>query len=141
MKISNGVKKIRHFTWTIASWFLFLPLSLVHATHITGHTPSEKFDNPIKFNTLQDFLKAVLDVIIAIAFPVIVLAIIYTGFLFVSARGRPEALTTAKKSLVWTLIGAMILLGAFVLANAIKQTVDDIKSADTGLVQTLVLSQ
>ena len=135
------MKKIKHFIWSITSWFLFLPLSLVHAGHQLGHTPgsggSGKFENPIKFNTLQEFLRAVLDVIIAIALPFIVLALIYTGFLFVSAQGNPEKLTTAKKSLVWTLIGAMILLGAFVLANAVKQTVDDIQGGSSANVLVL----
>jgi len=57
------------------------------------------------------------------------LAIIYTGFLFVEAQGSPEKITKAKKALTYTIIGAAILLGAFVIADAIGKTVDEIKSS------------
>lgn len=86
------------------------------------------FTNPIAFNSLADFLKKLLEVIVDIAFPIIVLAIIYTGYLFVAAQGRPEELKKAKTALVWTLIGGMLILGAFVLSAAIKGTVEDIES-------------
>jgi hypothetical protein len=58
--------------------------------------------------------------------PIIALAIIYSGFLFVAARGNAEELKKAKSTLVYTLIGAALLLGCLVIANAIKGTVDTI---------------
>lgn len=69
-----------------------------------------------------------LEIVMIVGVPIVALAIIYTGFLFVSAQGNSEALTKAKKSLLYTLIGAALLLGAFVLAEAIGKTVDEIKS-------------
>ena len=60
--------------------------------------------------------------------PVVVLAIIYTGFLFVQAQGNKSKLDKAKNSLTNTLIGAALLLGAFVIAEAIGTTVEDIRS-------------
>ena len=63
-----------------------------------------------------------------IGVPIIALAIIYAGFLFVTAQGNSEKLTKAKKTLLYTLIGAALLLGAVVIAEAIKGTVNDIKS-------------
>ena len=63
-----------------------------------------------------------------IGVPIVTLAIIYAGFLFVAARGNAEELTKAKKTLMYTLIGAALLLGSFVIAQAIKGTVDDISS-------------
>lgn len=87
---------------------------------------AQALDNPLSFNTLREFLEAILNVIVTIAFPVVVVMVIYTGFLFVTARGNEQKLSTAKTALVWTLVGAMIVLGAFVLANAISGTVDEI---------------
>lgn len=131
------MKKVTNFTWVIIGWFLLFPFTISHAA--TGGNPGG-FKNPIGFNTLKDFLLALLKVIITLAFPIIVLAVVYTGFLFVTSRGSEEKLKTAKKALVWTLIGAMIVLGAFVIANAIKETVDDIKNADAGPTHTLVIN-
>jgi hypothetical protein len=89
-----------------------------------------KIENPLgsKIVDLPSFIKVLIDIVLVVGVPVIALAIIYTGFLFVKAQGAPEELTKAKKSLTFTLIGAALLLGAFVIANAIGETVKDITS-------------
>jgi hypothetical protein len=51
------------------------------------------------------------------------LAIIYSGFLFVFARGNSEKLGKAKDALLYTLIGAAILLGSWAIAEMIQATV------------------
>ena len=111
--------------------FFMLPIFVYAAGGVSG---SDGFENPIGFDTLREFLEAILNVILAIAFPLIVLAIIYTGFLFVSARGNTEKLGTAKTALVWTVIGAMIILGAFVFSRAISETVEDIQNAQIEII-------
>ena len=58
----------------------------------------------------------------------LVLAVIYAGFLFVKAQGNSGELEIAKNALLYTVIGGALLLGAFVIATAIKQTVNDIGS-------------
>ena len=78
--------------------------------------------------TIPDFIKAVVNIVLVVGIPIIALAIIYTGFLFVQAQGNSEKLTKAKNALMYTLIGGALLLGAFVIANAIGTTVDNIKS-------------
>lgn len=97
----------------------------------TGTCLSTKIENPLGENGPSDipqFIAKMLEIVMIVAIPIVALAIIYTGFLFVSAQGNSEALTKAKKSLLYTLIGAALLLGAFVLAEAIGKTVDEIKS-------------
>jgi len=87
--------------------------------------------NPLgdKITDIPSFIKAAITVVLTVGIPIIALAIIYTGFLFVEAQGNPEKLTKAKKALLYTLIGAALLLGAFVIANAIGETVDEIKKS------------
>lgn len=97
----------------------------------TGTVINTKINNPLGENGPSDipgFIKIIVEAVIYIGIPIIALAIIYTGFLFVSAQGNPEALKKAKNSLLYTLIGAALLLGAFVLAEAIGKTVDEIRS-------------
>ena len=79
--------------------------------------------NPINAKTINDLIEKILEGVIKIGIPIIALAIIYSGFLFVSAQGNTEKLATAKKSFTYTLIGAAILLGAWALAQVISETV------------------
>ncbi len=93
----------------------------------TPNTPctadSGKICNPITINNLPDFVKTILEGVIKIGIPVIALALIYTGFLFVAARGNAEKLTKAKSALLYTVIGAAVLLGSWAIAILISETV------------------
>lgn len=77
---------------------------------------------------LPSFIEAILNIVLVVGVPLVTLAIIYTGFLFVQAQGNAEKLSEAKKAFVYVIIGATLLLGSFVIAKAIKGTVDEIKS-------------
>jgi len=131
---------IRHFYWATIAFAL--PLAQVWA-ETTGSTPEPSgtvgrtpepsgtqavgsFDNPLRFDTLDQFLTALLKVIIQIGTPVVVLAIIWTGFLFVKAQGNPDELKTARKAFFWTLIGALLVLGAVALSALVQGTVSEI---------------
>ena len=49
--------------------------------------------------------------------------LVYVGFLFVTAQGNETKITAAKSGLLWTVVGALILLGAQAIALAIEATV------------------
>jgi hypothetical protein len=85
--------------------------------------------NPLGTNGPQSipaFIHDVLVGVVKIGIPIVALAIIYSGFLFVAARGKPEAITHAKDALLYTLIGAGLLLGAWALAKLIVDVVGNI---------------
>ena len=110
----------------VVSLIAFFPTVLVFAQ---GSPCEGAFCNPLSFDTLSEFLIAILNVVILIAFPIIVLFLIYAGFLFVSAQGNEEKIKLAKRIFLWTVIGALLILGASALSLAIKGTVEDIKKA------------
>lgn len=116
-------KNSRNLAKIILFGFLFL-LPVISFAVGPMTTPSGAvIENPISSNTVEEFIGKVLVGAIKIAIPVIALAIIYAGFLFVSAQGNDEKLTKAKNALLYTCIGAAILLGAWALANVIYDTV------------------
>ncbi|MFA6177613.1 MAG: TrbC/VirB2 family protein [Candidatus Paceibacterota bacterium] len=83
-----------------------------------------KIINPIpSITSISGLVQKILEGVLMIGIPIIALAIIYCGFLFVKAQGNSEELTKAKDALVWTLIGAGILLGSFAIAKMIEATV------------------
>ncbi|MDO8514664.1 MAG: hypothetical protein Q7S50_03920, partial [bacterium] len=69
---------------------------------------------------LSSFLTSILRLVIQIGAVVVVLMLVYVGFLFVVAQGNESKLTTAKTALLWTVIGALVLLGAQAIASGIQ---------------------
>jgi hypothetical protein len=104
-----------------------LPIISFAATCPDG-TPSDgRICNPIgtpgATASLPAFIRTILNGFLTIGIPLVALAVIYCGFLFVFARGNSEKLTKAKDSLLWTLVGAGVLLGAWAIAQMISATV------------------
>jgi len=85
--------------------------------------PISKFKNPLKLDSTQKVLEAFLKILIQIGAVAVTLAIVYAGFLFVVAQGNPEKINTAKKTLFYTIIGALILLGAQIISSVVQSTI------------------
>lgn len=108
----------------VALFGLLVPRLAFAASCSTGG-----LQNPISFCSLGEFLVALLGIATQIATPLIILFIVYIGFRFVqeSAAGNAEKMKDLRGYLVWALVGALIVLGAQVLASAIQATVSDLQ--------------
>ena len=95
-----------------------------------GTAPSnfQGLENPIAVDSIGGLVEKILDIVLIIGVPIVAFFIIYSGFLFVTARGNPEGLEKAKTTFIYTLIGAALLLGAWVLAQGIADTINSLKS-------------
>lgn len=96
----------------------------------SGQPPSPpiKIVNPFKENTVEGFIRTIVnDILIPIGAVVAVIMIMYAGFLYVTARGNPGQIEKAHKALLWAVIGAAILLGAWVISQAIQGTINELK--------------
>ncbi len=117
--------------WQKITLFLFvflLPVvSFAGDTIVTPTDPcAGKICNPLGQNgpnSLPLLIQHILTGFLQIGIPVVALAIIYSGFLFVFARGKEEKLTEAKSALLYAVIGAAVLLGAWTIAQIISSTV------------------
>ena len=126
------MKKFKNVYWVVIAFMLFFSVNIVFAQGtFESPSPQNELKNPLQFNTISGFLDAMLGALVIIATPIVVLMLVYSGFLFVSAQGNPEKLATAQKAIMWTIIGAVVVLGASVLASAIEGTVDNIKKDPT----------
>jgi hypothetical protein len=123
----NIFMNLKHSVVRLA--FLFLLFVLPTLSFAQGINPgpcetSGKICNPIpSVTSIPALIQTILIGVIKIGIPIIALALIYSGFLFVAAQGNSEKLETAKKSLLYTIIGAAILLGAWAIAILISETV------------------
>lgn len=80
--------------------------------------------NPLKSGTsIESFLLAILDYVIRIGTIIIILMIVFVGYKFVVAQGKPAEIEDAKKMLLWTIVGALVLLGAKAISAGILATV------------------
>jgi hypothetical protein len=86
------------------------------------------FANPFKENTIYGLITTIInDILMPIGGVIAVVMIIYAGFKYVTAGGNTTQIAEATKALQYAVIGAAILLGAWVIANAIKETIDELK--------------
>jgi hypothetical protein len=81
---------------------------------------SSKFTNPLAFTEVQDFLVAILNVMIIVALPIVVFILIYAGFMYVTARGNAEQLQQASRALLYGAIGGVIILGSIAITQIIS---------------------
>jgi len=116
--------------------FLLPAVSFAGDTNVTPIDPNSStssgsgmLNNPIPgVNSVPDLIKIFLKGALKIGIPIVALAIIYCGFLFVFARGNEKKLTEAKEALLYTIIGAAILLGSWAIANMIGATITGLSS-------------
>lgn len=105
----------------LAAVLSLLLVSTVHAADCA--TP---LCNPLKFDTISEFVAGALKVMVMIALPIVALFLVISGFKFISAQGNPGKLGEAKMNFVYVVLGALLILGAWVLANLIGGTVDQL---------------
>lgn len=83
-----------------------------------------RLENPLQFNSIQDFLKGLLGAVMYIGLPIIALVIVYSGFLFITARGNSEKIKSAIYNFQWVVIGTGVFLGAWALTGIIAGTIN-----------------
>jgi len=87
-----------------------------------------QLQNPLNssFSSIPAFIAGALKVVVMVALPLLALAFVYSGFLFVKAQGNPTELGTARRNFMYTAIGAILILGAWVIATLIGGTVSQL---------------
>lgn len=118
------IQKIKTIIFGLISFLLLFPLYKVNAEdiNVTG-----TLDNPLGDTDSVPALitKILTDIITPIGSVAIVFFIIYAGFLFIKAQGKPEEITEAKKILFYVVIGAAVILGANLIAAVVSGTINN----------------
>lgn len=90
----------------------------------TNPSGSVTLINPLKAGTsIESFLNSILDFVIRIGSIIVILMTVFVGYKFVVAQGKPDKIEEAKKMLLWTIVGALVLIGAKVISSGILATV------------------
>jgi hypothetical protein len=96
-----------------------------------GTTETGKLYNPLGETDVWTLVLKILGFLIQIGAIVIVFMLVYIGFLFVTAQGDPGKLKTARSALLWTVIGALVLLGAQAITLGICETAAALSAGTT----------
>ena len=121
--------KITKIYYTFIVFGLLIPLKFVSAVVSdggAGATGATTISNPLNVGSIEELIAAILNIITAIGTPIAVLFMIYAGFKFVSAQGNLEKIKDAKETLMWTIVGIVVLLGASVLSTVISGTIQQL---------------
>ena len=95
---------------------ILLPASRVYAQLLLTNPA------PGAVSTMSDFIYLLIQIIQLIGTPILVCAIVYAGFMMVTAGGNEEQVRKSKVWILWTLVGAAIILGARSLADMVYGT-------------------
>ncbi len=82
----------------------------------------QRLENPIKVDSIEAVILLAVDIAIYIGVAFAILAIIFVGFKFVYARGKPEEISKAREWLMWIIIGLAVLISARVMVEIVKNT-------------------
>ncbi|MDP3646055.1 MAG: hypothetical protein Q8R25_03130 [bacterium] len=107
--------------------FALVTVAIFGATTAIAFAQSS-LKNPLsaEFNDIPKFIAGALKVMVMVALPVITFFVVYAGFKFIAAQGSPEKLNEAKKNFMYVIIGALLILGAWIIANLISGTVSQL---------------
>jgi type IV secretory pathway VirB2 component (pilin) len=83
--------------------------------------------DPLQGKTILDIINIIINSILApIGFGLATIMIIWSGILYMTAGGNKEKVEKAKRTLLWTLIGLIILISAGFIIQLIQQTLTSI---------------
>jgi hypothetical protein len=119
--------------WRSFCFILTVVVFLTHASFIAwaaqagGGTSvtqiSGDITNPLAQNDVISFILALTTQLTRVGLIIAAVFIIYSGFLFVSARGSEDGIKRAKNAFFYTVLGTAILLGAGVIVEIVKATI------------------
>lgn len=139
------LKKINKILTTGVSIFLLFLFVFPHLVSAQGGTsyPGSGTSNPGNSGvivipnpfkcpnndcSIKGFIEAIINkILMPIGGMVAVLMIMYAGFMYVTAQGDTGKISKAHDALLYAVIGAAVLLGAFVISQAIGGTIDQLK--------------
>ena len=104
--------------------FILTSLPILANADSTGLISGNITNPVVGVNSLLDLIRLILTrIIMPIAAVFVVIWIIYAGFKYVMAQGNQAKITEAHKTLLWSLIGAGILLGATAISQVVETTI------------------
>lgn len=112
----------------VAAPFAFAADTGGRATQDTGGrdtNPTGGLQNPLKgVDSIGGFIYKIAGFVYSLSYAVVALFLIISGFKFVAAQGSEDKLKDAKKTFYYTIIGAVLLIGANVITEVVRNVIN-----------------
>ena len=92
--------------------YLSLVLLIVILVPLIVEAQIVTIDNPLAADNFAELIDAIINIIFYIAIAIAPIMFIVAGFYFVTAAGEPEKINTAKRIILWTFIGLLVVVSA-----------------------------
>ncbi|MCX6759973.1 MAG: pilin [Candidatus Nealsonbacteria bacterium] len=104
---------------------LFIILAVLFALSLAVPYVSvqAQLDSPPTNIDVVGVLNKVAQLLMNIAVPIAIIMVIVAGFYFMTAQGEPGKIETAKKMILWTLIGMAVVLLAEAMVAFVKSSI------------------
>jgi len=91
------------------SKLIFFLLLISFLIPLTVQGQGVTIENPLRAQSFWDLIDKLIDFIFYLAIAVAPIMFIVAGFYFITAAGDPEKVNTAKKMILWVLIGLLVV--------------------------------
>jgi len=78
-------------------------------------------DNVSKERDLKELVIGWTNFILSVTALLAVVALVWAGFLYVTAAGDDSRMETAKKIVIWVVVGILLILAAYAIVNTVMQ--------------------
>lgn len=89
-----------------------------------GQAEVTTLQDPLKVGSLSEFFYMIANFAYSLSYAVIAFFLIWSGFKFVVAQGNEEKLKDAKKTFYYTIVGAILLIGANVITEVVRTVIN-----------------
>jgi type IV secretion system pilin len=108
--VSEVIKRqLSRIGGTVAAW--------ASSAQIAWAIERPRVDNPVGNRSFADVLAAVINALLLFAGAIAVLFLIVGGFRYVVSAGNPDQVEAAKKTILYAVLGLIIIFVAFVLTQ------------------------
>ncbi len=100
----------------------------------TGSSTSSGCSGTTIQNGIASIAKTVVNVMSVIVGVIAVIMIIYAGFKYITSGGESNGVTSAKNSLIYAIVGLVIVALAQIIVHLVLNTSSNISNSVTGLI-------
>ena len=79
-------------------------------------------DNVSKERDIKELIIGWTNFLLSVAALVAVVALVWAGFLYITAAGDDGRMETAKKIVIWVVVGILLILAAYAIVNTVMQS-------------------
>ncbi|SRR6056297_791339 len=105
---------------------LLVGLALIGAP-LLATAESIDFEPPTEYDTLEELIMGLMKFISYIAMVVAIFAIIYGGFLYMTAGGEPQKLQKGTQTIIYAIVGLIVAFSAYAIIKFFLSTVFDVE--------------